>query len=134
MIYPAYVHLGDESRAHGVTLPDFEGCFSAADNYADLQKNIQEAVELHFEGEGFEIPEPSDISDLESSAEYVGGVWMLVDIDISKLDSKPMRLNVSLPGYIVSRMDAFASSHHLTRSALIVKATEAFLERPDSYR
>jgi HicB_like antitoxin of bacterial toxin-antitoxin system len=28
---------------------------------------------------------------------YEGGVWMLVDVDISKLDSKPMRLNVSLP-------------------------------------
>ncbi len=31
MIYPAYVHLGDAYHAHGVTIPDFPGCFSAAD-------------------------------------------------------------------------------------------------------
>jgi len=32
MLYPVYVHLGDETHAHGVTIPDFPGCFSAADD------------------------------------------------------------------------------------------------------
>ena len=130
MIYPAYVHLGDEQHAHGVTLPDFKGCFSAADNYADLPANIQEAVELHFEGENLDIPTPSEISQLEASGEYSGGVWMLVDIDISKLSSKPQRLNVSLPSHIVKKMDEYAAKHHMTRSALIVKATEKLLASP----
>ncbi len=47
MTYLAYVHLGDEQHAHGVTLPDFAGCFSAADNYGDIPKNVQEALELY---------------------------------------------------------------------------------------
>lgn len=127
MIYPAYVHLGDTDHAHGVTLPDFEGCFSAADNYSDLPAKIQEAVELYFEGEDLEIPEASDIADLEGSGQYSGGVWMLVDIDLSKLSSKPQRLNVSLPSHIVKKMDEYAARHHLTRSALIVKATEKLI-------
>jgi predicted RNase H-like HicB family nuclease len=91
MIYPAYVHLGDAQHAHGVTLPDFEGCFSAADSYSDLPGKIQEALELYFEGEDLEIPAPSDIAQLEASGQYTGGVWMLVDIDLSKLSSKPQR-------------------------------------------
>ena len=128
MIYPAYVHIGDDRHAHGVTLPDFEGCFAAADHYRDLPQKIQEAIELHFEGEDFDVPQPSDINELESSGQYTGGMWMLVDIDLSKLESKPVRLNVSLPISIVKRMDDFASQHHLTRSALIVKATEEYLE------
>ena len=127
MIYPAYVHLGDEKHAHGVTLPDFDGCFTAADEYTDIAACVQEAVELHFEGEDFDIPEPSDINELENSGEYTDGVWMLIDIDISKLESRPIRLNVSLPTHIVKKMDAFASDHHLTRSALIVKAAEEYL-------
>ena len=127
MIYPAYVHLGDDKHAHGVTLPDFNGCFTAADDYAQLPAAVQEAVELHFEGEGFKIPAPSDINELEKTGEYEGGVWMLIGIDLSKLDTKPMRLNVSLPGHIVRQMDDFASENHLTRSALIVKATESYL-------
>ena len=128
MIYPAYVHLGDKTHAHGITLPDFEGCFSAADDYADIPAKVQEAIELHFDEGELELPEPSDISALESTNEYTGGIWMLIDIDVSKLDNKPMRLNVSLPSYIVKKMDAYASENRLTRSALIVKATEKYLD------
>lgn len=128
MIYPAYVHLGDKTHAHGVTLPDFEGCFTAADDYADIPAQVQEAVELHFENEDIQLPEPSDIAELELSGNYADGIWMLVDIDISKLNSRPMRLNVSLPSHIVKKMDSYAAENHLTRSALIVKATEKFLD------
>lgn len=128
MIYPAYVHLGDEKHAHGVTLPDFDGCFTAADEYSDIPACVQEAIELHFEGEDFELPAPSDIKELEATGNYEGGVWMLIDIDITKLESRPMRLNVSLPSYVVKKMDNYAAEHHLTRSALIVKATEKYLD------
>ncbi len=27
MLYPVYVHMGDEDHAHGITIPDFPGCF-----------------------------------------------------------------------------------------------------------
>lgn len=124
MIYPAYVHLGDERHAHGVILPDFAGCFSAADSYADIPQKIQEALELYFEGEELEMPEPSEIELLEASGEYTDGVWMLVDINVSKLSSKPQRLNISIPSHVVKRMDDYAARHHMTRSALIIKATE----------
>ena len=89
MIYPAYVHLGDKTHSHGVILPDFQGCFTAADSYADIPAKIQEALELHFEGEDFELPSPSDISRLEATGGFSGGVWMLVDIDVSRLSTKP---------------------------------------------
>ena len=128
MIYPAYVHLGDETHAHGVTLPDFEGCFTAADEYEQIPAQAQEAIELHFEGEDIELPEPSNIAELEQNEEYTDGIWMLIDVDVSKLDSKPMRLNVSLPSHVVKKMDNYATENHLTRSALIVKATEKFLD------
>ena len=36
MLYPVYVHPGDADHAHGVTFPDFPGCFSAADDWSDL--------------------------------------------------------------------------------------------------
>ena len=135
MIYPAYVNLDDEQHAHGAILPDFAGCFSAADNYADIPQNIQEALELYAEeDEEFEIPEPSDIEHLEASGEYAGGVWMLVDVDVSKLSSKPQRLNVSLPSHIVRQMDDYAARHHMTRSALIVMATRQLLASADEGR
>ena len=127
MIFPAYVHLGDAQHAHGITLPDFNGCFTAADEYADIPAKVQEALELYFDGEDVEVPAPSEITALANDSQYQGGVWMLVDLDVSRLSSKPQRLNVSLPSHVVKRMDAYAAKHHLTRSALIVKATEELL-------
>jgi predicted RNase H-like HicB family nuclease len=36
MLYPIYLHK-DEDIAYGLTFPDFEGCFSAADEMQDIQ-------------------------------------------------------------------------------------------------
>ena len=49
----------DEDTAYGLTFPDFEGCFSAADEMQDIQRMAQEAVELHFDGEDLKLPKPS---------------------------------------------------------------------------
>jgi predicted RNase H-like HicB family nuclease len=45
MLFPVYVHVGDKDHAHGVTIPDLPGCFSAADEWEDLPRMVQEAVE-----------------------------------------------------------------------------------------
>lgn len=50
MLYPVYVHPGDADHAHGVTLPDFPGCFCAADDWQALPGVLQEAAELYCEG------------------------------------------------------------------------------------
>ena len=85
MLYPVYLHVGDETHAHGITIPDFPGCFSAADTLEELPRLIQEAAEVYFEGEGMDIPPPTPLERLELDPNYQGGVWKLVEIDISKL-------------------------------------------------
>ncbi len=58
MFYPAYIHK-DSDSAYSVTFPDFPGCFTAADELADLPRLAQEAVEVYFEGEDVAITPPS---------------------------------------------------------------------------
>jgi predicted RNase H-like HicB family nuclease len=70
MLYPAYVHIGDNQRAHGVTIPDFSGCFSAADKWEDLPHMIQEAAEVYFEGEDIAVPAPTSLEQLAAAPEY----------------------------------------------------------------
>ena len=48
--YIAVVNQEPES-AFGVYFPDVPGCFSAADDLADLPGSAQEALALHLEGE-----------------------------------------------------------------------------------
>jgi predicted RNase H-like HicB family nuclease len=124
MLYPVYVHLGDKQHAYGVTLPDFPGCFSAADSWEDLPAKIQEAVELHFEGEELEIHRPTPFNELAAQPEYQGGVWMMVDIDLARICPKAVRINISLPDLLVRRIDAYAKAHHMSRSGFLAKAAE----------
>ena len=127
MIYPVYVHPGDDQHAHGVIIPDFPGCFSAADDWYQIPAMVQEAIELYCEGENIDLPEPSPLDVLMKDAQYQDGLWLLVDIDTSRLDTRPMRVNVSLPTGLVAQMDHFAKTHGMTRSGLIRHAVKDVL-------
>lgn len=129
MLYAVYVHLGDDQHAHGVTIPDFAGCFSAADDWSLLQTNIQEAIELYCDGEDMEIPVPTPLEQLVSHPEYEGGVWMIVDVDVSRLSTKPIRINISLPENLLKRIDYYAKTHHLTRSGFLARAAMAEIQQ-----
>ncbi len=128
MLYPVYVHPGDERHAHGVTFPDFPGCFSAADEWADLPRLIQEAVEVYFEGEAGDIPPPTPLEVLARDPAYADGIWLLVDIDLERVNPRRVRLNVSLPAPLVARIDRYAAAHHLSRSGFLAQAAERSLQ------
>ncbi len=127
MLYPVYIHPGDEHTAHGVVFPDFPGCFSAADEWDALPRLIQEAVEVHFDGEETEIPAPTPLDRLTANPEYTAGVWLLADIDLSRVRNKPksVRLNISLPSDLVTRIDDYARSHGASRSGFLAEAARA---------
>lgn len=107
MLYPVYVHK-NEDTAYGLTFPDFEGCFSAADEMQDIQRMAQEAVECHFEGEDIPLPAPSSPEQWLGDERFEGGFWLLVDIDTTKVNTKSVRINISMPEALVKRIDAVA--------------------------
>ncbi|QEI09448.1 type II toxin-antitoxin system HicB family antitoxin [Pigmentiphaga aceris] len=121
MLYPIYVHKEAES-AYGVIFPDFPGCFSAADEAHDIARMAQEAVEAHFNDDDAPIPLPSAPDAWMNDPDYQGGFWMMVDIDLSKVKAKAVRLNISLPENLVQRIDAAAKARHLSRSAFLALA------------
>ncbi|ADE13806.1 protein of unknown function UPF0150 [Nitrosococcus halophilus Nc 4] len=129
MLYPVYIHPGDNKHAHGVTFPDFPGCFSAADSWEELPAKIQEAVELYFEGETMEIPPPTPLEELVQRPEFEGGVWMMVDIDFSRVRPKAVRINISLPEALVRRIDEYAKAHQMSRSGFLAKVAEEAMRK-----
>jgi predicted RNase H-like HicB family nuclease len=134
MLYPIYVHQGDAEHSHGVTIPDFPGCFSAANNWDELPAMVQESIELYCEGEDMELPKPSALEELIKNPEYNGGIWMMLDINISKLNLKSVQLNISLPSKLVSRIDAYASSHQMSRSVFLTMAAEEIIKQKQFQR
>ncbi len=124
MLYPVYIQVGDKKHAHGIEFPDFPGCFSAADDWRQINRMAQEAVECHWSGENQPLPTPTALEKLAADPRYAGGVWMLVDLDLSRIDPAPKRVNISLPGSLLSQIDSYAEARHLSRSGFIAKAAE----------
>jgi predicted RNase H-like HicB family nuclease len=128
MKYIAIVHKQEDS-AYGVTLPDFPGVFSAADNWEELSGNIQEAVELWAEGREVEPPEPSAFETVARDEAAEGGMLLLADIDFSFLDKKAAPVNITMPVYMRNRIDRAAREKGLTRSGLLQTAANEYISR-----
>lgn len=122
MLYPIYVHPGDDNHAHGITIPDFPGCFSATDSWDDIQKNVQEAMELYCEDETLQLPRPSSIEKLLHKPDYVDGVWLMVEINTSKLSRKVVSINITVQEADLYQIDLAAKKAGLSRSGFMTEA------------
>ncbi|MFX6258569.1 type II toxin-antitoxin system HicB family antitoxin, partial [Acinetobacter baumannii] len=78
----------------------------------------------HFHGETEPIPNPSVPEDWAGDEQFQGGSWMLVEIDLSRVNAKAVRLNVSLPQGLVARIDAVAQARRMSRPAFLALAAE----------
>ena len=129
MLYPVYVWPGDEAHAHSAQVHDFPGCFSAADTWEELPSMVQEAVECWCVGENVTLPAPTPLGKLLNNPEYKDGNWMIFDVDVTRLDTKPVRLNISLPSALVKMIDIYAADHHLTRSGFLASAAREAMQK-----
>jgi predicted RNase H-like HicB family nuclease len=127
MFYPLYVWK-DANSAYGATFPDLPGVNTAADDLADLPAMAQEAAETMYEGEAA-MPDPTSIDQWTSHADYAGGFWMLVDLDRSRINTKPVRINISLSENLLNAIDKFAETQHMTRSGFLAQAAMKAMAR-----
>ncbi|WP_432814617.1 type II toxin-antitoxin system HicB family antitoxin [Sphingorhabdus sp.] len=126
IVYHAVVHK-DEDSAWGVHFPDLPGCFSAADDLADVQANASAAVMLYLEGE--KAPEPSAIEKIRDMAadDLAEGAFLLA-VPYVYVSNRPQRINISIDRGVLDAIDAAASSRKLTRSAFLTEAARNEIE------
>ncbi|KTR89897.1 type II toxin-antitoxin system HicB family antitoxin [Pantoea dispersa] len=126
MFYPIAIEAGDETTAYGVTVPDLPGCFSAGDTLEEAVKNAKEAITGHLElmvELGQDIPAASDLKSLMKSAEFAGYVWVLVDVDVTRILGGSEKINVTLPKLLIDRIDRCVATHpeFKTRSGFLAQ-------------
>jgi predicted RNase H-like HicB family nuclease len=123
--YIGAVHQ-DRDSAWGIVFPDLPGCFSAADDFADLPAMAAEAVALHLEGlaaDGVPRPVPSGLDAIRAHADSQGAVSFL-PVPAPDPD-RCIRLNVSLPESLVQRIDATVGPRR--RSGFLAQAARVAL-------
>jgi predicted RNase H-like HicB family nuclease len=129
MRYPVVIHKDPDSD-YGVSVPDLPGCFSAGATFDEALSEAVEAIECHLEGlllDEEPIPPPQPIEIHQANPDYAGGVWAVVNVDLTKLSGKTRRVNITLPERILTLMDHYASAHGETRSGLITQAAIEYI-------
>ena len=128
MRFPIAIELGDDNHAYGVTFPDVPGCFSAGDTLDEVLDNAKEALELFLESavdHGDPIPEAKTIEAHRNNPEYANYSWSFIELDITPYLGRSKKINVTLPEYLISRIDNVSSN----RSKFLADAAIAALSR-----
>ena len=129
MKFPIVIHKDDDSD-FGVTIPDLPGCFTLGETFEDALDMAVEAAELHLEGyqaEEYQYPIVKSVEEHMQNPEYAGGVWAIINVDISKLSGKAKRINVTIPENILSMIDAAADSQGESRSGFLTHAAVEYI-------
>lgn len=127
MHYPIAIERGNAGQAWGVIVPDIPGCHSAGETLDDAIRQAREAIEGHLQilaEDGERIPVASSAEQHLDNPDYAGFVWALVEVDESKFMGKSEKINITLPGHLIHRIDSFVSTHpeYKSRSGLLAAA------------
>lgn len=125
MRYPIAIQVGDDKTAHGVIVPDLPGCFSAGDTLDGAITNAEEAILLYLEDlldAGKAPPAASTLEALRGKGDYLGMVWALVTIDLSRLSTKATRINITIAERLLAAIDSYVSKHGESRSGFLARA------------
>ncbi|MCG7402604.1 MULTISPECIES: type II toxin-antitoxin system HicB family antitoxin [Caballeronia] len=115
----------DPDSCYGVTVPNVPGVFSAGDTIDEAIHNAREAIFFHIESiieDGGEVEITSrSIEELIVDPDFATAIWAYVEVDLSKLDSRPERINISLPRFVLRKIDSYVEARHETRSGFLAR-------------
>ncbi len=137
MRYAVAIETGNDKQAYGVVVPDLPGVFSAGDTLDEALVNAEEAILFaleDFADRGERIPEATELAALMAGRDGKGGPkkfpsrkwgWHVVNVDTSKLTTKVVRVNITIPEPLLKMIDAYAGSHGESRSGFLARAAQS---------
>ena len=126
MKYPIAIEWGDDQHATGIAIPDIPGAITAGDSFEDAYRAAVEVAHIMLEemteqGEG--VPRPSSVAELKVLPDYKGWGWGMIEVDVSPYLGKSEKINVTLPGIVINKIDTYVRSHNIkSRSAFLADA------------
>lgn len=117
----------DDGTAYGVTVPDLPGCFSAGDNLDHAIEMAREAIDAHCEvlaEDGADLAPGQPLAVHQANPDLTGAVWAVVDVPVDRYFGPAEKINITVPGRVLARIDAFARQHGESRSGFLVRAAQ----------
>ena len=113
MRFPVYLHRTDSNSWSGF-VPDVEGCFFAGSSIDDALSDAFAAIDAHVESladAGKAIPKAANIEAYIDDEACQDGYWAFVTIDLSRYEGKAVKLNITLPQNLLSKIDSHVEAH-----------------------
>lgn len=113
MRFPVYLHK-TESNTYSGFVPDVVGCFFAGETVDDALIDASAAIDAHVESStdaGYEVPVATNIETYIEDENCQGGYWAFVDIDLSRYEGKAVKLNITLPQNLLTKIDSYVDHH-----------------------
>ena len=124
MRYTVVIHK-DAGSSYGVTVPDLPGCFSGGDTLEESFDNTQEAIAGHLETllmDNQPIPKVLPLDVHQSNDDYRDGLWGFVDVDLTAIPHKSVRVSVKIPAPVLALIDEAAAKAGESRSSFLTHA------------
>lgn len=115
MRFPVYLHK-TESNTYSGFVPDVVGCFFAGETVDDALTDASAAIDSHVESStdaGYEVPVATNIETHIEDENCQGGYWAFVDIDLSRYEGKAVKLNITLPQNLLTKIDSYVDHHRV---------------------
>lgn len=123
----------DNGTSYSVTVPDLPGCFSAGDTLDDAIVMAREAIDAHCEllaEDGQDIAPAAPLAAHQANPDLAGAVWAVVDVPIDRYFGPAEKINITVPGRVLARIDSYARQHGESRSGFLVRAAQQAMRRP----
>ena len=113
MKFPIYLYQADSGSFSGF-VPDITGCYFAGETIDAAIADAWNAIDAHLDyvtEKGELVPQAQSISVHMNDEDCQGGIWAYVDVDLSKYDSKAVKLNITLPQNLLVKIDTYVELH-----------------------
>ncbi len=133
MQYPIAIEWGDETTAIGIQIPDIPGAVTAGDTFEDAYNAAIEIAHIMLEelvADGKPVPVATSARAHHDHPDYAGMGWGMLEIDITPYLGKTEKVNVTLPGFVIQRIDRYVRDHNIkSRSSFLADAALEKLTR-----
>ncbi|UEO46011.1 type II toxin-antitoxin system HicB family antitoxin [Escherichia coli] len=133
MFYPAYIHSDPDGSASGF-FPDVPGCYFAGDTLDNAFQDARSALTAHFETlceMDEELPLPGSVEThlVQRAQDFIGGQWLLVDINMNQFEGRAERINITMPKRLLNKIDTYVRNNpdYANRSAFLAEAARRVL-------
>ncbi len=125
--YPA-VFEQTEDGGCGVFFPDISGCISAGDTLEEAISMSKEALSLHLSAMINDNDKCPTIDLENAKKEAEGCILMMIEPNAAiisrRTKNKAVRINITIPQFLLESVDKYAKAAHTNRSKLIAEALQ----------